>query len=123
MAERAQPPKAQDKLAFLLSLVPYLMDHDRVSVTEAAAHFGVPAEQIRDAVRLIAVSGIPGETASYQHGDLFDIAWDDFTEALPAFLDRYTLHDSYWIGLYAEPGRCATLLLRPNRPRYSSSAP
>ena len=80
MAERAQPPKAQDKLAFLLSLVPYLMDHDRVSVTETANHFGVPEEQIRDAVRLIAVSGIPGETASYQHGDLFDIAWDDFDD-------------------------------------------
>ncbi len=80
MAERAQPPKAQDKLAFLLSLVPYLMDHDRVSVTETAQHFGVPEEQIRDAVRLIAVSGIPGETASYQHGDLFDIAWDDFDD-------------------------------------------
>ena len=51
MAERAQPPKAQDKLAFLLSLVPYPMDHDRVSVTETANHFGVPEEQIRDAVR------------------------------------------------------------------------
>lgn len=79
MAER-QPPKAQDKLAFLLALVPYLMDRDRVSVTEAAEHFDVPAEQLRDAVRLIAVSGIPGETASYQHGDLFDIAWDDFDD-------------------------------------------
>ena len=80
MAERAQPPKTQDKLAFLLSLVPYLMDHDRVSVTEAASHFAVPEEQIREAVRFIAVSGIPGETSSYQHGDLFDIAWDDFDD-------------------------------------------
>lgn len=80
MAERPQPQRAQDKLAFLLSLVPYLMDHDRVSVTEVAEHFGVPAEQIRDAVRLIGVSGIPGETAMYQHGDLFDIAWDDFED-------------------------------------------
>ncbi len=80
MAERAQPHKAQDKLAFLLSLVPYLMDHDRVSVANAAAHFGVPEEQIRDAVRLISVSGVPGETASYQHGDLFDISWDDFED-------------------------------------------
>ncbi|MGX5680519.1 helix-turn-helix transcriptional regulator [Schumannella luteola] len=80
MAERPQPQRAQDKLAFLLSLVPYLMDHDRVSVNEVAEHFGVPAEQIRDAVRLIGVSGIPGETAMYQHGDLFDIAWDDFED-------------------------------------------
>jgi proteasome accessory factor C len=84
MAERSgsrQPPlRAQDKLAFLLSLVPYLMDHDRVKVQDAAAHFGVPEEQIREAVRLIGVSGIPGETAMYQHGDLFDIAWDSFED-------------------------------------------
>jgi proteasome accessory factor C len=74
------PLQAQDKLTFLLSLVPYLMDHDRVSVAEAAAHFGMPAEQIREAVRLIGVSGIPGETAQYQHEDLFDISWDDLEE-------------------------------------------
>jgi len=80
MAERAKPRQAQDKLAFLLSLVPYLMDHDRVSVPTAAKHFGVPEEQVREAVRLIGVSGIPGDTAAYQHGDLFDIAWDDFEE-------------------------------------------
>jgi len=80
MAERAQPRHAQDKLTFLLSLVPYLMDHDRVSVSEAAAQFGVPEEQVREAVRLIGVSGVPGETAMYQHGDLFDIAWDDFED-------------------------------------------
>jgi proteasome accessory factor C len=72
--------QAQDKLAFLLALVPYLMDRDRVSVTEAARHFGVEKSQLRDAVRLIAVSGIPGETNAYQPGDLFDIAWDDFEE-------------------------------------------
>jgi len=80
MAERRRPMQAQDKLAFLLALVPYLMDRDRVSVAEAAEHFGVEQEQLRDAVRLIAVSGIPGETNAYQPGDLFDIAWDDFEE-------------------------------------------
>ncbi|RFA21210.1 helix-turn-helix transcriptional regulator [Subtercola boreus] len=72
---------AQDKLAFLLALVPYLLDRDRVSVTEAAAHFQVSDEQVREAVRLIAVSGVPGETSQYQHGDLFDIAWDDFEDS------------------------------------------
>lgn len=71
---------AQDKLTFLLALVPYLIDHGRVSVREAAAHFQVTEKQIRDAVSLIAVSGIPGETTQYQHGDLFDISWDDFDE-------------------------------------------
>jgi proteasome accessory factor C len=80
MAEHPPGMQAQDKLAFLLSLVPYLMDHDRISVADAAEHFGVSAAQVRDAVRLIAVSGVPGETQQYQHGDLFDIAWDAFED-------------------------------------------
>ncbi|MBK0297402.1 WYL domain-containing protein, partial [Bacillus sp. S34] len=41
---------------------------------------GVPETRIRRAVELIAVSGVPGETMQYQHGDLFDIAWDDFDQ-------------------------------------------
>jgi len=71
---------AADKLAFLLALVPYLMDHDRVSVADVAHHFGVSEREIRDAVNLIAVSGIPGSTGTYQHNDLFDVAWDDFLD-------------------------------------------
>ncbi|MCU1445716.1 YafY family protein [Cryobacterium sp.] len=69
---------ASDKLTFLLSLVPYLMDHDRVSVAAVAEHFGVTPERVRDAVNLIAMSGVPGETRQYLHGDLFDIQWDEF---------------------------------------------
>jgi proteasome accessory factor C len=76
----ASPLQAQDKLTFLLSLVPFLIDHDRISVTEVAEHFGVEPELIREAVKLIAVSGVPGETRTYQYEDLFDIAWDDFEE-------------------------------------------
>jgi proteasome accessory factor C len=79
-SRKVQPLQAQDKLTFLLSLVPYLMDHDRISVEETAGHFGMTPEQIREAVRLIGVSGIPGETAQYQHEDLFDISWDDLEE-------------------------------------------
>lgn len=75
---KPQPLQARDKLAFLLALVPYLMDHDRVSVSEAAEHFAVEPDQIRDAVNLIAVSGLPGDTSAYQHDDLFDIDWDAF---------------------------------------------
>lgn len=78
MAERPQPLQARDKLAFLLSLVPWLMDHDGASVTETAEHFGMSPDQIREAVQLIAVSGVPGETDAYQHEDLFDIDWDAF---------------------------------------------
>ena len=69
---------ASDKLTLLLSLVPDLMDHARVSVSTVADHFGVPAARVRDAVNLIALSGVPGETRQYLHGDLFDIQWDEF---------------------------------------------
>ena len=31
--------------------------------------------------------------------------------SLPPFLERYALDGAVWIGLYAEPDRCATLLL------------
>jgi proteasome accessory factor C len=51
-----------------------------VSVAEVAAHFEIAEEEVRRAVRLIAVSGIPGETSRYQSNDLFDISWDDFEE-------------------------------------------
>lgn len=80
MSKKTPALQATDKLAFLLSLVPWLMDQAEVTVAEAARHFSVPEQQIRDAVMLISVSGIPGETSQYQHGDLFDIAWDRFEE-------------------------------------------
>jgi len=72
------PLGAPDKLTFLLSLVPYLIDHDGISVTDVAAHFGVTPERVRDAVTLIAVSGVPGDTSQYLPGDLFDIEWGQF---------------------------------------------
>jgi proteasome accessory factor C len=80
MADRPAPPKAQDKLAFLLSLVPYLIDQVRVTVDEAAAHFGTSPDEMRKAVMLIAMSGTPGADGTYTHETLFDIDWDDFDE-------------------------------------------
>ena len=80
MTKRPPALQATDKLAFLLSLVPWLIDHTEVSVAETATHFGMTEQQIREAVMLIAVSGIPGETHQYQDGDLFDIAWDRFED-------------------------------------------
>ncbi|HET8895732.1 MAG TPA: WYL domain-containing protein, partial [Protaetiibacter sp.] len=77
-SQRAQ--KAPDKLVFLLSLVPYLLERQVVDVAEAAAHFGVSDDAIRDAVKLIATSGLPGATGTYQPNDLFDIDWDAFED-------------------------------------------
>lgn len=80
MAEKRRPPQVRDRLTFLLALVPYLIDHDRISVTDVATHFDVTPDEVRAAVTLIATSGIPGATGTYQHDDLFDIAWDDLEE-------------------------------------------
>lgn len=80
MARRAKPLKAPDKLVFLLSFVPYLLEQRVVDVAEAAQHFGMTEAEIRDAVRLIATSGLPGATGTYQPNDLFDIDWDSFED-------------------------------------------
>jgi proteasome accessory factor C len=80
MARRPRPLKAPDKLVFLLSFVPYLLERRVVDVREAAKHFGMTDEQIRDAVRLIATSGLPGSTGTYQPNDLYDIDWDSFED-------------------------------------------
>ena len=80
MAKRAPAPKAGDKLTFLLALVPYLIDQVRVSVDEAAAHFGVPPQRVRDAVALITTSGLPGDDGAYSNADLFDIDWTAYEE-------------------------------------------
>ena len=76
----AQPQRVTDRLAFLLALVPYLLETEGVTVAQAAAHFDVPPQDVRDAVSLIAVSGVPGESRQYQHNDLFDIDWEAFEE-------------------------------------------
>lgn len=80
MAERPAPLGAQDKLAFLLALVPYLIDQVRVTVAEAAEHFGITPARMRSAVTLIAMSGTPGADGTYTHETLFDIDWDDFEQ-------------------------------------------
>lgn len=77
MTEQGERFQTQDKLALLLTLVPYLVEKGRVSVSAASAHFGVEPRRIRDAIRLIALSGVPGETNAYLPNDLFDISWDD----------------------------------------------
>ena len=42
-----------------------------------------------------------------------DLPWSvAVAGSLPPFLERYPLADAHWIGLFTEPGRCATLLLR-----------
>jgi proteasome accessory factor C len=76
-----KPAYAQDRLAFLLSVIPYLIDHPGVKVADAAAHFGVAPDDMRAQVERLTGMGVPGSTATYGPEDLFDIDWDALDEA------------------------------------------
>lgn len=71
---------AADRVLLLLSLVPYLRDHGETPVDELARTFDVDPKLLRRLVAFLGTAGIPGETLSYQHDDLFDIDWDLFEE-------------------------------------------
>lgn len=75
-----RPAYAADRLAYLLSVVPYLIDHPGVSVTDAAAHFGVSDREMRAQVERITGMGVPGSTKTYGPEDLFDIDWEALDE-------------------------------------------
>ncbi|MBI5159896.1 MAG: WYL domain-containing protein [Micrococcales bacterium] len=114
---------ARDKLAFLLSLVPWLIENDRVTVDDAAAHFGVDPRLVRESVELIAMSGVPGDTASYQHGDLFDIAWDDFEERGEILLTNLVaIDDSPRFSAREAAALIAGLQYLSGLPEYADSA-
>lgn len=66
-------PSSQ-RLARLLSLVPWLSQHQGVTMSEAANHFGVSPEELEKDLWLVVCCGLPG------HGpdQLIDIQfWDD----------------------------------------------
>jgi proteasome accessory factor C len=77
---------ASARLSRLLALVPWLMQHDGVSIDVAAAHFGVTSEQLEKDLWLLIVCGLPG----YGPDQLVDIQfWDDGIHVIdPQVLDR-----------------------------------
>ena len=76
----ARPLLASDKVLLLLSLVPYLREHGPTPIPELARTFEVEPRMLRSLIAFLGTAGIPGETLSYQHNDLFDIDWDEFEE-------------------------------------------
>lgn len=63
-----------ERLSRMLSLVPWLIAHDGVTVDEAADHFGVTPEQLEKDLWLLIVCGLPG----YGPDQLVDIDfWED----------------------------------------------
>lgn len=78
---------AAQRLSRLLTLVPWLLAHDGVTIDEAAHHFGVTAEVLEQDLWLLVVSGLPG----YGPDQLVDIDfWDDGIIQVidPQILDR-----------------------------------
>ncbi len=65
-----------DRVMLLLSLVPYLREHGPTPVAELAEEFSVDPGVLRRLVQFLGMAGVPGETRSYQHEDLFDIDWE-----------------------------------------------
>lgn len=65
-------PTAREQVARLLALVPYLIDRGDVRVEDAAAHFGVSAEQLRRDLRVLLFVGLPGGFPD----DLIDVDLD-----------------------------------------------
>ena len=63
---------SQDQVRRLLTLVPYLREHDGVSMTEAADSFGISAERLREDLNVLWMCGLPGLAP----GDLIEIDMD-----------------------------------------------
>ena len=62
------------RLSRLMTMVPWLLAHDGVSIEEAAQHFGISAEQCEKDLWLLVVCGLPG----HMPDQLVDIQfWDD----------------------------------------------
>lgn len=83
------PKRPTDGVALLVALIPYLVAEGSVSVEDAATHFDVPPERIRDAVERIFMSGVPDGMGDF---DRFDLNFDALEEQgvvelsyLPAF--------------------------------------
>jgi len=79
---RAERLLSADRLSFLIAFVPWLAARERSTVAEAARHFGVTEDLIRQTVLLVAMSGRPGEArwADPLPDEMFDIDWDAFDE-------------------------------------------
>ena len=63
---------SQSQVRRLLSLVPYLREHDGAKLTDVAAAFGITVKTLRDDLSVLWMCGMPGLTP----GDLIDIDMD-----------------------------------------------
>lgn len=72
--------EASDRVTLLMAFVPYLIEQGAVPVKQIATHFDITSSQVQEIVKLLAMSGVPGDSGYYQHQDMFDINWDLFEQ-------------------------------------------
>ena len=91
---------ATPRLARLLALVPYLVAHPGVEVSEVTSVFGISAEELNRDLGLLFVCGLPG----YSPGDLIDVSLTG---------DRITVSNADTIGrpLRLTPDEAVALLV------------
>ena len=61
-----------ERLSRLLAMVPYLLRHQGIPLTEAAEHFGTSTDELVHDLELLFVCGTPG----HMPDDLIDAQWD-----------------------------------------------
>ncbi len=77
MSAQPKPLLAADRVRLYLTLVPYLLEHGQVSLSEAASEFGVTPDEMRSMVEKLTVIGLPGDSGYWQQPqEMFDINWD-----------------------------------------------
>lgn len=69
---RTAAQTSQSQVRRLLSLIPYLREHDGVAIAEVAEAFGVTPQRIREDLNVLWMCGLPGLSP----GDLIDIDMD-----------------------------------------------
>lgn len=69
--------RSSEQLARLLKLVPYLQQHQGVSVLQVAQHFGITARQVVSDIEVLQFCGLPEGF----HQDLFDVDIDEVRDA------------------------------------------
>lgn len=84
-----------EKITLMRSMIPFLLERGPVPIPELAEHFAADEVTVRKIVQFFGLAGIPGESATYQHQDLFDIDWDALEERDEALLVRtVVVHDA-----------------------------
>ena len=82
------PEKATDRLARLLTMVPWLMNRQGIDIDAAATTLGVSTEQIEADLQLLFVCGTPGHLpddlieAEWEHGHVYVRNADEISKPL-----------------------------------------